>query len=181
MYLYDSLEKLYKKLLSDKNLLLFEKILLLLNYTGLLNDIQSCQKFKYINYHYIKIAQADEYSSIKVAKKFLDDFITNLNEESPSFFHLIEINSGYGYFEKNKMFLFDMISLSDLKIHLKTIIPTVIGFYSLNSSIRSITNENFGTVCINEKELFEDTEIIDIDKNISKEKESQVKSIAMKI
>lgn len=181
IYMYDSLEKIYKKFLSDNNLLKFEKILLLLNYTGLFNDILSCEKFKNINYHYIKIAQADENSSIKLAKKFLSDFITNLNEESPSFFHLIEINSGYGYFEKQKFFLFDMISLSDLKIHLNSNIPTVIGFFSQNSSVRAITNENSGTVSINEKKLFEDTEIIDIDKNISNEKESQVKSIAMKI
>ena len=45
--LFEYLEKIYKQLLSDNNLLIFEKILLLLNYTGLF-EIQSCTKFKNI-------------------------------------------------------------------------------------------------------------------------------------
>ena len=167
--------------MSDKNLLIFEKILLSLNYTGLLNEIKSCEKFKKLNFRYIKVAQADENSSIKLAKKFLDDFIDDLNEKSPSFFHLIEINSGYGYSGKNKMFSFDMISLHDLKNHLIANIPTVIGFFNLDNNVRAVTNVISGSVSINEKKLFGDTEIIDIDKNISKEKEYQIKNIAMKI
>ena len=77
-----------------------------------------------------------------------------------------------------------MISLSDLKVHLHSNIPSVIGFYSLDeSSICAITNNISGAVSINEKNLFENTEKINIDKNINilTEKESQVKNIAMKI
>ena len=47
LYLLAYLEKIYKQLLPDNNLLIFEKILLLLNYTGLF-EIQSCTKFKNI-------------------------------------------------------------------------------------------------------------------------------------
>jgi len=180
--LLEYLETTYKQLLSNNNLLEYEKILLLLNYTGLFNDIQSCEKFKNIYFHYIKIAQAEENSPVKLAKNFLDNFVENLNEESPSYFNLIEINSDYGFFEKNKMFLFDMISLEDLKIHLHSSIPTVFGLFSLEeSSIYAVTNSISGAISINEKKLFENTERIDIGKNILKEKECQSKNIAMRI
>ena len=53
----------------------------------------------------------------------LNEYFNNKNENSPSFFKLIEINSGIGFYKGEKIFSFDMIDLPELKKPLKETIP----------------------------------------------------------
>ena len=180
LYVFEYQQTIDKNLVSDNNLENYEKIILLFNFTGLISDVKSFEIFRNINFNYIKISLSEEGSAIKLSMKFLNDFIIGLNEESPSYFKLIEIHSKSGYYKDEHMFLFDMISLTDLKVHLKSNLPTVISFFTWkNSDNRAVINPISGGISINEEKLFEKNEKISLSKKLSEEKISQVKNIAM--
>ena len=179
--IFDYIEVIYNQLLKDK-LERFETISILMNLKVLFDKLRSCEKFINIKFHYIKIAEIKKNTIMDLSLKFLNDYIDNLNEESPSFLNLVEINSGYGYFKNEKMFIFDMIGLSDLKAHLKEMIPSIICFYTLKDiDNNAMTNLITGGVFINEAKLYECYETIGLNEEIPKGKENESKNIAMKL
>ena len=110
---------------------IFEKIIVILNYLCLFLSLKSVQSLEKTEFLYVIIERVEENSII--AMNFLKEFIEVLNEDSPSFFKLIEINSNFGYYKDEKKFTFEMINLFDLKNHLKEILPSIICFYCQNS------------------------------------------------
>ena len=148
-YKFDYIEILCKQLLKDK-LERYEIISILVNLKSLFYLLKSCEKLINIKFHYIKITEVNKNSIIDLSINFLNKFIDNLNEESPSFFNLVEINSGY--FKNKKMFIFDMIALSDLKAHLKETIPSIICFYScIDTNNKAFESTKRGGVFLNEQ------------------------------
>ena len=112
----------------------------------------------------------------------LNEYINNKNENSPSFFKLIEINSGIGFYKGEKIFSFDMIDLPELKKPLKETIPSVICFYSLDDiDNKSFTYPAIVGVYINEEKLFKGYQKFSVDKNFFAEKQIEVKNISMKL
>lgn len=180
--LFEYLEAFYNKLKDDESYKIYEKISVLLHLAELFNIVKKCDIFLQTNLHYIKVDNIEKNSVIYLALEFLNKFINDLNEESPSYFKLIEINSGIGFYKGNEIFSFDMIDISELKNHLKETIPSVICFYSLNNITNiGFTNPAIIGACINESKIFTSSEKFSLDKNCFDKRKFEVKNVAMKL
>ncbi len=56
-----------------------------------------------INYYIMD--KIEKNSILDIVKKFFNDYINSLNEDSNIFFKLLEIDSGVGYFKEKKFFV----------------------------------------------------------------------------
>lgn len=132
--LFSYFDKIYEKVKNDSDVSLYEKISVLFCFYAIFLKIKSVEIFISTKIEYIKINKIENNSIINLALKFINTFIENLNEDSPSFFKLLEINSSFGYYGRNEIFTFDLLNIEDLKSHLKETIPSIIVFYEYNNS-----------------------------------------------
>ena len=144
--------------------------------------VKSCEKFLEVDFHFVKVERAENNSAIYLAIKFLNTYINNLDEDSPQYFKIIELNSGIGLYQGKQTFTFDMIDKHHLRNHLKEIIPSIICFYSLENTIyTAFTCPIILGVCINEINLFHHYEKFNTDKNYINGRKHDIKNIAMKL
>ena len=185
--LYNYFEHIYLQLQKEVDFKIYEKITILLSFAALFEKFNSYEEFSKSNFHYIKVTRAEKNSIINLAMTFLNDYINNLNEESPSFFKLIEIDSGFGFYNNtdntnDKLFTFDMIDLFHLKKHLRETLPAVISFFSHeNSNNMANTEMTIGGININETKLLNQNEKVNFDLADSNTKDNTKKDIAMKL
>lgn len=181
--LYDYVDKIYTELKEEKKLEIFEKITIILNLAAIFLRFKSCDSYLKASIHYIKTDKVEKNSVIDLAMKFLINYISNVDEESPSFFKLVEINSGMGYYNNEKVFTFDMIPLSTLKSHLRGSLPTIITFYTLKETNNlSMIESIIGGISVNEAKIFgEYEEKLKLDIYYPNEKISKIKDISMKL
>ena len=85
-------EVFYGQLKDDGNYKIYEKISILLHLAELFSALKKVETFLKTNFHYIKVDNVEKNSVINLALNFLNEYINNINEESPSYFKLIEIN-----------------------------------------------------------------------------------------
>ena len=103
--LFNNLSTIKEQLLNDNSVEIFEKIIVIVNYSCLFLSLKSVPSLEKAEFYYVKIDRVEENSIIDLAMNFLKEFIEDLNEDSPSFFKLIEINSNFGYYKDEKMFI----------------------------------------------------------------------------
>ena len=176
------LARFFEQLKKDKVYKIYEKISILFHFAELFNIVKECKVFLETTFHYIKLDKIEKNSVINLSLEFLNNYIDNLNEESPSYFKLLEINSGYGFYKGKTVFTYDMIEISTLKNHLKEIIPTVFCFYSSSNTVNyAFTYPTIIGICVNEYYLFQNNEKFTLDKNCFKERKYEVKNVAMKL
>ena len=121
-------------------------------------------------------------SSMKLALDFLEKYISNLNEESPQYFKLVEINSDIGSYQGSNIFTYDIIDIDVLKNHLRESIPSIICFYSNdNCNNFAFTSSEVNGICMNEAKLFKYCEKFKIDVDCFNEGKLDVKNVAMKL
>lgn len=176
------LNVIYNKLKKDDDYSIFEKSSILMSFAELFSIQKSCELILRSNFSYIKVDKAKNNSIIYLSMKFLNEFINNLDEDSPSYFKLIELNSSHGYYLNEKTFSYDIINLSDLKKHLKETLPSVISLYRLEEvDDNGFTENSIRSVGINESKLLKGYENINLYDNYFEEREIDVKNIAMKL
>ena len=180
--IFKNLQAIFSGLNEDNSLIAFEKISVLMSYSELFNIIDSPKIFADTKFQYIKVDKVEKNSIIYLSYEFINNYIENLTEDSPSYLQLVELNSELGYFNGNKVFSYDIVVLSDLKSHLKQIIPTVISFYELNNSNKNTFTEcSIGAIGINKVTLINPYKNLDITKNILIDSKYDVKDAAMKL
>ena len=91
------LEKYKKRVIKDKYLSIFQKILVLRIYCYLFMRSSGIENFKNQNFQYLIISKAEENSVFKLCFNFINSFIDKLKVKSKLFFPLLQINSGIGY------------------------------------------------------------------------------------
>ena len=88
---------------------------------------------------------------MEAAITFLDNFIKNLDEQSPFIYPLILINSGNYFYGKENAYGYGLINHEILKSHLQNAIPDII--ITINdqedSSDQGISNKKLGSVKLN--------------------------------
>ena len=57
----------------------------------LFSAVKKVETFLKTNFHYIKVDNVEKNSVINLALNFFNEYINNINEDSPSFFKLIKI------------------------------------------------------------------------------------------
>ena len=98
-----------------------------------------------------------------------DEFISQLSDDSKIFEYLLNLDSGVGYYNNEKVYTFDMSNLEMIKNHLNELFPRVILFYNYDNENLGDTNKNSGCIAFNVKKftlIKEDYKTIIFDKEI---------------
>ena len=166
-YPIDDLEKLFQNLLLNKNNILKDKQLSIHEKIFLLMDIDYLQIIldEDPNIKYINMKTIEKNSPLYYAKIFLEDFINELDYDSPFYFPLLSIDSDKFFgriktlYEFVTTYGFSMLSIDKLKEHLKNMIPNIITITNiLDKDTESITNYLNGSVILNAN-LFQEIDI----------------------
>ena len=92
-----------------------------------------------------------ENSILDKVYKFLDNYIDELNEKSIVYENLLFLDGGYGYYNKEKVYTYDLTNLATLKSHLKELIPKILIFCYMDNNEVAFTAPEFCGIVINEK------------------------------
>ena len=140
---------LLKKLNSDKNLKLFEKIQILINCFRAFEGVENTTELNKLNLRYYSFSKSKKDSILYKVQQFFNDFINNLSEKSKIFPNLLYINSGYAYHNFQIIYAFDMYNINMIKDYLKQIFQKVLLFFN-NKKINKIGFHCKGGIAINE-------------------------------
>ena len=165
----EGMEQFYETIKSEEKINIYDKI-------GLLSKISNayllCKNIKDLNeldLFYIISSECAENSIIKKTKIMFDEFISQLSDDSKIFEYLLNLDSGVGYYNNEKVYTFDMSNLEMIKNHLNELFPRVILFYNYDNENLGDTNKNSGCIAFNVKKftlIKEDYETIIFDKEI---------------
>ena len=160
--------KLYiSKLKEDEELKLFQKIQIIINIFMCINYIKDEKELLELNIRYYTFSSAEKDSILFQVKKFFNELISKISEESLIFKQLLYINSGHGYCKFNPIYTFDLLNADMIKEHLKDIFPEALIFFnSSTSNTLAFHHSPGGGISINEyKVIYEKFKIKDIDYN----------------
>ena len=148
---------------------------------GLIQYNYISRKYDCWNTYYIKVKDVEDQSILNKAIQFYKKFIENLDEESPAFFKLLEINSKFGYFKNKQIYNFSLLNVQDIKDHLFELIPEVIYFFNCDSNTKFFVFSMTGELAINEKLLYEKYEKMSLIKNYEIKDKYNAENISMTI
>lgn len=161
-----------KNLINSKNIDMDEKLKILNIYFLLYSDCNSIEEVNSINIKNFIISENQNNSINFKISKFFEEFLELLNEDSEIFFYLLQIDSGIGYFHKEKVYTFDLTNLDMMKNHLKRLFPKSLTFYNYGNGI-AFCSSLTGGIALNENYLlYKDQDNIDYNLNILNENES---------
>ena len=168
-------KKFKTKLSEDEDLKIYQKIFGLIQYNYI------ARKYDCWNTHYIKVKDAENESILTKAIQFYKKFIDYLDEESPVFFKLLEINSKYGFLNNNQIYNFSLLNVQDIKDHLFELIPEVIYFFDCDSNTKAFIFSMTGELAINESLLYKKYKKVNLIKNYEKKDKYNAENISMTI
>ena len=76
-----------------------------------------------------------------------------MTEDSKIFFSILQLNSGIGYYKKNKVYTFDLTNINMVKKYLKSLFPkslTIFNNFKSKSTGRAFYNDLTGGIALNE-------------------------------
>lgn len=178
------------QVIKDEILLLedvtkFEKIRALNAIFFTNNHFTSIDKVTFLNLKVINIPQSENNSIIRKVFNFLNGFIDGLTYDSILFPKLLYLDGGFGFYQNELVYTYDLCDLEMIKSHLKTCLPQILIFYNIENGEKAFTAAEFGGIGINEFHLFKKIEpkpkYICYDKDISLIDESKDDDVAMDI
>ena len=185
--LYKTAKEDYIKIDSNDNLKMDEKIKLLSVYLFIYRDCKKMSDLNSLKIRTFIFSKRVKKSIIDKVCTFYEQFFELLEEDSDVFFHLLQINSGIGFFKKNKVYTFNFTNLETVKNHLKLLFPKFLTIYNFNNNVESshiaFCLSNTGGIAIDEYFLLSKDKFNKIDYNLDVEKisESESDEIAMNI
>ena len=151
--IFELAQHLYLKYLNDKDLLIYEKIMLI--YSNIYFLISCRNKNDYINSNleYIKKKDIKSKSIFGIALNFMKEFIEKLNHKSYLFYPLLLLDCGLYETEKGKsIYGFNLETCSHLKSHLNELIPEVFFIHkeqvSLDRAESEFNYKGFGIIFV---------------------------------
>ena len=163
------IRKIKTKINQIKNLPLYEKVRVINSIFKTLfmkkqNFIQGIEIDR-LNLRYLIISKKEKNSIIDRCYNFYNDFVDSITEDSPIFPYFLNINGGCGYYNKEKVYTFDLKNVKMIKSHLKLVFPKVIIFCYVENGEIALTDSKSGGIIINEYYLSNHK---DLDYNSSK-------------
>ena len=111
--------KKFNEIKEDKNLKIYQKLLLIECITSLYYECESKEKILNSKFDYYLMDKKEEDSILDIIEKFFKEFRKKLTEESPIFKKLIELGGDSGFYENESFYCFSMKNLDELRKHLK--------------------------------------------------------------
>ena len=101
--------------------------------------------------------------------QFYQAFFNGLTEDSNIFFYLLQLNSGIGFFRKQKVYTFDLTTVEMVKNHLNELFPKFLTIYDYNNSrersYEAFCSQQTGGIAIDQNYLIPNDKCKDIDYN----------------
>ena len=169
----DNFEQFKNSLVSDVDLKIYEKIFGLIQYNYIY------RKYDCSNTSYIKVKDAENNSIIYQSIQFFKKFISSLDEESPVFMKLLEINSKYGYYNGSPVYNLSLLNVEDVKDHINELVPEIIYLFDKDTSTKAFVFSMTGTLAINKKYLFQNNKEMNLLKIYTKNDKQDAENIAM--
>ena len=174
--------KIIKNIKLNNSLKIYQKILLIDYFIGLVFECKSKEELEELNFSYYLMETKEDDSVLDIVEKFFQKYRDIITEESPIFEKLIELYGSPGIYKNESFYCFNMINLDELKKHLKEIETNIFIIHDLNNKNLPYNNINSGIVSINvhnikQFNLFE----FPLDKKLTEEKKEIGEIISSKI
>ena len=157
-----------KKSFENKKLELYEKIKIVNTFFLVFEKFYDMESFNSSNIRYFILSEKEDNSIMDKIIKFFNDFNNSISEESLIYPSLLNIDSGYGYHKKDKVYTFDLTTIEMIKMHLKELFPSFIVFYNLKKTNNIAFTSQCGGIAINEYYIFKDIKKKKYDLNYNK-------------
>ena len=126
------------------------------------------EEFKKLKFNYFTKNNIDNNSPLHNAISFLEEFIKDLDENSPFYYPLILIDSGRYNYNGKSIYGYGLNDKEIIKKHLNNILPDVIiTVEDINTSKTGETNRKSGIITMNLIKTLAPSELIDISKEIN--------------
>ena len=171
-----------KSIKEDNSLKIYQKILLIEFFTGLIFYCETKEELEMTNFSYYLMDQKEKDSVLDLVEKFFKDYSNKITEESPVFEKLIELDGDPGIYKNESFYCFNMQNLYELKKHLQEIETNIFVIHDLNKKHFAFTNIKSGIVSINVHNI-EQYKLFNhpLDKALTKENKELGEIIASKI
>ena len=140
------------KNLKEMKIDFVEKIRILITIFIIYNLCESISDFDKLKIKYYPFSETKTNSILYKVKEFFNNFIDLLTEDSKIFNYLLQIDSGIGYYQYNKVYTFDLRNVDMLKNNSKKLFPKGIIIYNLKEKKDGIAlySKKAGLIAINE-------------------------------
>ena len=180
--IFDNIIEFYNLYLNDKELLVYQKILLFYSHSAFFLSKNNIKEYKATKIKYINRKNILNDSVYKLSFDFLNEFILKLNTKSYLFFPLLMLDSGNYRLNNKKEYIygFNRESCDVIKSHLNELLPDVFFEYSEKGNLvkeeSSFNYKGFRVIFLNrlvifknfKKDPFKDTYKNDNEKKIFK-------------
>ena len=118
------------------------------------NEFSSLDKIKLLRLKAFVIDEKQRGSIMDKAFTFLNKLIETLNYDSVVFSNLLYLDGGYGLYENEVVYCYDLSNLEMIKSHLRLSLPKIIIFYYAENEDKAYFAPEFGGICVNEYQFF---------------------------
>ena len=140
---------------KNPDISMFEKISAVNALILKIGKLENLNDLKNLNIKYYFYSKKFENSILDKVIKFFDKFIETLNEKSDVYQDLLFLDTGYGYYNHEKVYTYDLTNLEMLKPYLREIIPKFFIFCYMNDNSTSFITPEFYGIVFNEKFLIQ--------------------------
>ena len=169
-----------KEIKEDGSLKIYQKILIINALTEVCCQCKTKNEIATFSYYLMNVK--DNNSVLDFVEKFFKQYRDELNENSPIFEKLIELDGSPGVYNNELYYCYNMQNIDELKKHLKELETSILCIHELNNKIYAITHAMSGIVSINVKNIKQYKSFdIGLNKEIPKDKMPIGKIIASKI
>ena len=172
IYLKEVFEKAKKdfEVISKKtNLNNEEKLKILSTYLLLYSDCEDSTELELIKIRSFIFSEKEDNSIMDKVYQFYQSFFNGLTEDSNIFFYLLQLNSGIGFSQRQKVYTFDLTTVEMVKNHLDKLFPKFLTIYDYNiskeRSYQAFCSEQTGGIAIDQNYLIPNDKCKDIDFN----------------
>ena len=130
-----------------------------------INDFSNVETLNSLNLKFLVISEKEPNSIMDKVQKFFMKFIDELSDESIILKNLLYLESGYGFYNNEIVYTFDLTTLDMVKSKLRDIFPKILIFYNIKNEEFAFNVPEFGGIVINEYNLLEKKGFKDVNYN----------------
>ena len=178
--IFNNFNNFYDLYLKDKDLEIYQKILLFYSNVSFFLKINDIKKYELVKLKYIKRKDLKDNSIYKLSFDFIKNFILKLNEKSYLFYPLLMLDCGIYKYNSDNDFIYgyNRESCDVIKSHLDELIPDVFFEYSEKGDEtkeeRAFNYKGFGIIFLNRLAIFNNLDKELIDKPFKNDNEKKV-------
>ena len=156
----EKIGEIFERFKNNKNLPMYEKIRAL-NALFFTNDnLKNMDELNLLNIKYYIVQEKVENSILDKVVTFFNKFIEGINENSVIYENLLFLDGGYGYYNKEMVYTYDLTNLKMIKSHLKDVLPKILIFCYIENDEIAFTTPEFQGIVINEFHLLKNYKYI---------------------